>query len=369
MSTPSQALHPASPRRGHRRPARAARAHALARRAAARAVVDGHQRGLCARRSPTTGAPASTGARGRPSSTASAQFTVPIGGIDLHFIHEPGRRPDAMPLLISHGWPGSVFEFHKLIPLLTEHFTVVAPSLPGYTLSFKPGQKRFGVEDIADVYRGADDGRARLQALRRAGRRLGLLRRLGAGPSLSRARCTGIHLNLLAVRRDPAMLAQPDAGGEGLPRPAQPLPQGGDRLPVDPGHQAADAGLRPDRLARRPRGLDRREVPHLDRLRRQPRERRQPRRDAGQHLALLVHRRDRLVVLALLRAHARPLADPRGRDRRRADGLCRVPEGDPAPAALAGREDLHRHPALERDAEGRALRRAGAARGAGARGA
>ena len=45
-----------------------------------------------------------------------------------------------------------MFEFHKLIPLLTEHFTVIAPSLPGYTLSFKPGQKRFSVEDIADVY-------------------------------------------------------------------------------------------------------------------------------------------------------------------------------------------------------------------------
>src|SRR5262245_27041979 len=60
------------------------------------------------------------------------QFTVPIGGIDVHFIHEPGRGPNPMPLLISHGWPGSVFEFHKLIPLLTEHFTVVAPSLPGY---------------------------------------------------------------------------------------------------------------------------------------------------------------------------------------------------------------------------------------------
>ena len=90
-----------------------------------------------------------------------------------------------MPLLISHGWPGSVFEFHKLIALLTEHFTVVAPSLPGYTLSFKPGQKRFGIGDIADLYARADDGRARLQALRRPGRRLGRVRRLGDGPALS----------------------------------------------------------------------------------------------------------------------------------------------------------------------------------------
>ena len=39
------------------------------------------------------------------------QFTVPLGGIDLHFIHEPGAGPAPMPLLLSHGWPGSVFEF------------------------------------------------------------------------------------------------------------------------------------------------------------------------------------------------------------------------------------------------------------------
>jgi len=80
------------------------------------------------------------------------QFSVPIRGIELHFIHEPGRGPNPMPLLISHGWPGSIVEFLELIPLLTEHFSVVAPSLPGYTLSFKPGQPRFGVEEIADAF-------------------------------------------------------------------------------------------------------------------------------------------------------------------------------------------------------------------------
>jgi microsomal epoxide hydrolase len=136
------------------------------------------------------------------------QFTVPLQGVDLHFIHEPARKPDAMPLLISHGWPGSVFEFHKLIPLLTEHFTVIAPSLPGYTLSFKPGQQRFGVEQIADLYaklmtevlgyqrfgvQGGDWGAsvASLMGLRY--------------PQL----LTGIHLNLLAVRRDPSMVSGP----------------------------------------------------------------------------------------------------------------------------------------------------------------
>ena len=63
------------------------------------------------------------------------------------------RAANPMPLLLSHGWPGSVFEFHKMIPLLTEHFTVVAPSLPGYALSFKPGQPRFGLDAIVDCSR------------------------------------------------------------------------------------------------------------------------------------------------------------------------------------------------------------------------
>jgi pimeloyl-ACP methyl ester carboxylesterase len=129
------------------------------------------------------------------------QFTAAIGGIDLHFIHEPGPTPDAMPLLISHGWPGSVFEFHKLIAPLTAHFTVIAPSLPGYTLSFAPGQKRFGVEDIADLY--ATLMRDVL-GYRRFGAQGGDWGAFIASVLAQRYpdMLTGIHLNLLAVRRD-----------------------------------------------------------------------------------------------------------------------------------------------------------------------
>src|SRR5215475_12807411 len=90
------------------------------------------------------------------------QFKVAIAGIDLHYIHEQGNGPNPMPLLLSHGWPGSIVEFQKIIPMLTDPgrfgadpadaFTVVAPSLPGYTLSFTPGQPRFGVVEIAEVF-------------------------------------------------------------------------------------------------------------------------------------------------------------------------------------------------------------------------
>src|SRR5439155_399007 len=90
------------------------------------------------------------------------QFTVPVGGIGVHFIHELGVGPDPMPLLLSHGWPGSIVEFQRIIPMLTDParfggdpadaFTVVAPSLPGYTFSFTPNQPRFGIVEIADVF-------------------------------------------------------------------------------------------------------------------------------------------------------------------------------------------------------------------------
>ncbi len=85
-------------------------------------------------------------------------------------------RARADPLLLSHGWPGSVFEFLDIIPRLTDParfggdpadaFTVVAPSLPGYGLSFTPGQTRFGVEAIADCLCRADDRGAGLRAVR-----------------------------------------------------------------------------------------------------------------------------------------------------------------------------------------------------------
>ena len=87
------------------------------------------------------------------------QFKVPLNDVELHFLHVPGVGPSPYPLLLMHGWPGSVFEFLDIIPRLTDParfggdpedaFTVIAPSLPGYGLSFKPGQKRFVLQDIA----------------------------------------------------------------------------------------------------------------------------------------------------------------------------------------------------------------------------
>lgn len=76
------------------------------------------------------------------------QFTAPVDGLKLHVIHQRSSHPNARPLLLAHGWPGNVYEFHKLIPRLTQPerfggaaadaFHVVAPSLPGYGWSEAP---------------------------------------------------------------------------------------------------------------------------------------------------------------------------------------------------------------------------------------
>jgi pimeloyl-ACP methyl ester carboxylesterase len=149
---------------------------------------------------------------------AFRQFTVPLAGIDLHFIHEHGVGPHPVPLLLSHGWPGSVFEFHKIIPMLTDPgrfggdpadaFTVIAPSLPGYAFSFHPNQPRFSVEQIADAFAELMTDVLGYQRFAAQGGDWGafVTSRLGL---VYADRLYGIHLNLLAVRRDPAMLVNP----------------------------------------------------------------------------------------------------------------------------------------------------------------
>jgi len=90
---------------------------------------------------------------------ALGQFKTSIDGLGVHFLHVRSRHPNAMPLLITHGWPGSVIEFMKIIGPLTDPtahggkaedaFHVVAPSLPGYGFSDKPNETGWGVPRIA----------------------------------------------------------------------------------------------------------------------------------------------------------------------------------------------------------------------------
>ncbi len=90
------------------------------------------------------------------------QFATEIDGLDIHFVHQRSPHPGAKPLLITHGWPGSIVEFHKVIEPLTnptEHggdiadaFHVVCPTLPGFGFSGKPATTGWGVERIAAAW-------------------------------------------------------------------------------------------------------------------------------------------------------------------------------------------------------------------------
>jgi len=149
------------------------------------------------------------------------QFVAPVNRIDLHFIHEKGVGPKPLPLLLSHGWPGSIVEFERLIPMLTDParfggdardaFTVVAPSLPGYGFSFAPGQARFGITEIADAWAQLMTDVLGYRRFAAQGGDWGgfITSRLGAAYP---ERLAGIHVNLLSLRRD-------------LPRPDKPTPE------------------------------------------------------------------------------------------------------------------------------------------------
>jgi pimeloyl-ACP methyl ester carboxylesterase len=80
------------------------------------------------------------------------QFRTEIGGLGIHFIHVRSPDPDALPLVLTHGWPGSIVEFLKVIGPLSEDFHVVCPSLPGYGFSDKPAQPGWGIDRIAGAW-------------------------------------------------------------------------------------------------------------------------------------------------------------------------------------------------------------------------
>ena len=136
------------------------------------------------------------------------QFVTTIDECDIHFIHQRSPHEQATPLILSHGWPGSIVEFQKVIAPLSDPtnyggsaedaFHVVCPSLPGYGLSGKPPAAGWGVEKMADVFaelmiglgyehfgaQGGDWGSAITTALG------------GRHPE----NCIGIHLNMVSSR-------------------------------------------------------------------------------------------------------------------------------------------------------------------------
>ena len=94
---------------------------------------------------------------------ALPQFITEIDGLDIHFIHARSKHENALPIIVTHGWPGSVIEQLKIIdPLVnpTAHggkasdaFHVVIPSMPGYGFSGKPTDTGWGPDRIARARR------------------------------------------------------------------------------------------------------------------------------------------------------------------------------------------------------------------------
>ena len=143
-------------------------------------------------------------------------YQTNINDLDIHFIHQKSPHPDAYPLIITHGWPGSIIEFHKVIqPLVdpTKHggkaedaFHVVCPSLPGYGFSGKPSQSGWGVEKIAETWDqlmvrlgyenyGAQGGDWGAAVTTQIGRNIG--------------HCDAIHINMPIGRPTPESLQDP----------------------------------------------------------------------------------------------------------------------------------------------------------------
>jgi epoxide hydrolase len=96
--------------------------------------------------------------RAEAALNAVGQFKTEIDGLGIHFLHARSPHEGALPLLLTHGWPGSVVEFLKVIgPLVdppdpADAFHVVCPSLPGYGFSDKPAAAGWGVPRIADAW-------------------------------------------------------------------------------------------------------------------------------------------------------------------------------------------------------------------------
>ncbi len=146
------------------------------------------------------------------------QFITTIDGLDIHFIHQRSPHAEAQPLVITHGWPGSIVEFHKVIDPFThptEHggdasdaFHVICPTLPGFGFSGKPTTTGWGVERIADAW-------AELMARLRYGRYFAQGGDWGSAVTRSIGgqdpqHCTAIHITL-------AMGTRPRRDGDPTP--------------------------------------------------------------------------------------------------------------------------------------------------------
>ena len=267
-------------RRGARRPRRPAGARrAFPTRSRTPAGSTGSRWDTCASWW-STGATRTTGARRKRGSTSSRTSGRAIDGQLVHFVHARSARTDAFPLLLVHGWPGSFVEFARRDPgadrpgaprrgrrRRVPRDRAVAARL---RLLGTAAHARLGPAAHRTRLRRAH-GTAGLRAVRRAGRRLGLPGR--DADRRPRLRPLRRHPSQHAHRRPAFRAGDPLRHRPSRPRGHAAVPARGIRLRARAGNEAADARRVAQRFTRGAARLDRREVPHVERLRRRPRER------------------------------------------------------------------------------------------------
>ena len=143
------------------------------------------------RSSRATGRATTTGARCEAQLKALPHFITEIDGLDIHFIHVRSKHENALPIIVTHGWPGSIIEQLKIVEPLTDPtahggnasdaFHLVIPSMPGYGFSGKPTHHRAGTPKRIAARLGGADAPPRLHEVRGARRRLGRAHRRAHG--------------------------------------------------------------------------------------------------------------------------------------------------------------------------------------------
>ena len=136
-----------------------------------------------------------------------SHFTAPIDGIDIHFIHEKGSGLNPRPLIISHGWPGSIVEFLEFIDLLAhpenhggeieDAFDVVVPSLPGFGFSGRP-PRPYGPRKMAAVFNTLMTDVLGYESYMAQGGDWGGA--ISSWLGYEHAACNAIHINILTMR-------------------------------------------------------------------------------------------------------------------------------------------------------------------------
>jgi epoxide hydrolase len=143
------------------------------------------------------------------------QFRTEIDGLDVHFLHVRSPEPDATPLVMTHGWPGSIIEFLKVIGPLADPvahggdaadaFHVVCPTLPGYGFSGKPARPGWSAERTGDAW---DELMVRLGYARYGAQGGDWGAQVTTGLGMNHAdHLIGIHLNMPIVLPDPETMS------------------------------------------------------------------------------------------------------------------------------------------------------------------